>query len=109
MSEPTQAGRDLLERIRRWSEDEGATWRYSDDEDIGSRILAIEAEARAAALAEREALREAVRAEIGRLERAGWPHEYTYGYHKEPGCRGCEMLGRLLAALAETPKETRHD
>ena len=67
----------------------------------------VRAEARTAALAEREALREAVRAEIGRLERAGWPHEYTYGYHKEPGCRGCEMLGRLLAALAETPEETR--
>ena len=104
MSETTtQAGRDLLATLR-----DHAPWFVGgSQESETAAILAIERQARAAALAEREALVEAVRAEIGRLERAGWPHEYTYGYHKEPGCRGCEMLGRLLAALAETPEETR--
>jgi hypothetical protein len=38
---------------------------------------------------------------VNELATAGWPHEYPDGYHKMPGCRGCELRARL-GALAET-------
>ena len=117
----TTAGREHLDYIRRWSEDEGATWTDFDTEEMGGRILAIEAEAwkqgleatqmeraEAAALPERAGLDVHPRT----YSLVGGPHRFIVtddesgfgiGYADEIG--GPLVAPRLAALTAPTTSE----